>query len=522
MDIELVDIAQHGLNLDQAPHTLVPEIWSRLENVRFEEGKVIQMAGWTATFGTPEMAPMHILQLKSGQEDIFWLYGGATKIAVYDGSVHTDLTGSSIPSASHPYEWSSLTFGGLPIMNVWGIAPQVWTDFNIVTAMVDLPDWTASTHCRILRAFGPFLVAAHLTNGSGIFPHLIRWSHPADPGALPPSWDIADPATDAGEYELPDAEHGPIQDSLLLRNALFHYKESSTWSQRFIGGQPIFAFDQFSSGFGVLAPHCVGITGDGKWHFVVTQDEILVHNGSQIVPLATGRIATSLFARIDTDNYKHCFVFCDSLHKEMWFCYPEAGATYPTRAFVWNYGVKSEMGCWSEVDVEFVHVARGDLESALLDTWDSESVLEWDSDDEPWSSSDKSKLIAANFSGNKFYKLDSGGTYDGDPINSMLQRVGLGVVGKKRNGDWVSDFAQNKFVKRVWPRVSSGAMDVRVGVQDKVDGTLLWSSGQNYNPLSDLYCDFEAQGVAVGVEFTTTEWFEFSGYKLEVELSGRF
>ena len=82
----------------------------------------------------------------------------------------------------------------------------------------------------------------------------------------------------------------------------------------------------------------------------------------------------------------------------------------------------------------------------------------------------------------KFFALDTAITRDGDTFVATVQRTGLGVLGKKRNGEWIVDHEVVKFVSRIWPKVRLGQVKVRVGFQSLVDGPVTWKGYFIFNP----------------------------------------
>lgn len=133
-------------------------------------------------------------------------------------------------------QWTGTSLSGIPILNVGDTSkyPMTW-DLNTANKFVDLANWPANQYCKSLRAFKNYLVALHVKKGATIYPFMVKWSSPADPGAVPATWDASDATNDAGETDL--AEGGDvIVDGLQLRDCFMIYKESSCWRMDFTGG----------------------------------------------------------------------------------------------------------------------------------------------------------------------------------------------------------------------------------------------------------------------------------------------
>ena len=120
-------------------------------------------------------------------------------------------------------------------------------------------------------------------------------------------------------------------------------------------------------------------------------------------------------------------------------------------------------------------------------------------------------------------RLDDGATFDGAAFAGTLAREALGVLGRKRDGMPIVDFARAKQVSRLWLSASGGPVNVRIGAQDAVDGSVAWSGTEVFTPSTDLYVDFDGiAGVAVAIEFSASVAFSIASYKLEIVPAGRF
>lgn len=523
-DIEINDLAMFGCIRDVEPYQLPPEAWSQAENMRFFSEGVERIGGREQVFGTPGVAPHFAIPVASASQT-FWLYTSLAKAYVFDGSSHTNITRQTLGvdvdyTASNTREWNGTLLGGVPILNNGVDLPQYWSALSVGTKLSALANWPTDTTARVIRAFGPHLMAFDLTVNGTRFPHMVRWSHPADPGSVPASWDVDDPTRDAGQSDLPDVNAGIILDALPLRGSMYIYKEASTWRANFVGGQSIFKFDTFLESSGIIAPRCVTITADGLRHVVATQDDIIVHNGQSMESILDKRYRKFYNDNIDSSNYLNCFMFTNPIFNEVWFCFPEDGQTQATRALIWSYK-EGKFGAISEAPINFRNAASGVIETASSDLWSTVSST-WVTAEGPWSQSIRRKVVLCGTDATKFYLLDSGTTNDGVAINGTLQREGLALIGRKRNGEWIVDFQRQKIVRRVWIKASGGPFNVRVGFQSTVDGNVSWSALTSFDPSTQKWVDIVGSGVAVSVEFSGSVPFRVAGYKMEGELGGRF
>jgi hypothetical protein len=398
--------------------------------------------------------------------------------------------------------------------------PQHWPTLSVGTKLADLPNWPSTLRAAVVRSFGPYLIALNTLESGVTYPHTLIWSHPADPGTVPISWDYTDPTKDAGRTALPDVGAGIIMEGLSLRGNFYIYKENSTWRMTQVGGQFIFNFATFQESSGILAPRCVAITSDGSKHVVATQDDIIMHDGNTVSSILTNRFKRYLANNIDSQNFRNSFLFSNPYRNEMVFCYPEPGFIQPNRGLMWNYS-NGQMGVFTEVDVNYRNAAYGQIETASAETWDGGTTT-WADFDGSWSQISRRRVILCGTDQQKFFAFDdpTTTTFDGVPFMGKIQRESLGLLGRKRNGDWIVDFEKRKMLKRLWIRATGGPIAVRIGFSEQMGGLTSWSAPQNFTSTQQQYLDFFGSGRAVSVEFAATVPFKVLSYKLDGEQIG--
>jgi len=347
----------------------------------------------------------------------------------------------------------------------------------------------------------------------------MRWSHPADPGSLPVSWDLADTTRDSGQVDFPDVESGIVLDGLPLQGRFFVYKENSVWRVRNVKGRFIFEEDPFLETIGILATRCVAMTADGRGHVFLGQDNVWMHDGNRAIELLNEKMKRSLFDAIGPANTELSFVFTNARRNETWVCYAETGATVTNRALIIQQSPPFQC---TEADIDFVGAAQGIVENVDSRTWATVTTT-WDTETGSWSTTTGGRrVVVFNKVAQKFQLLDSGSSNDGATITGTLQRSGLGVVGRKRNGEWNVDFARRKIVTRVWPKITGGAVSIRVGAHSVPDGAITWSPVQSFDPTTQLFVDFVVEGPAIALEISGTTHFKVDGYQLELGVTGKF
>lgn len=537
-EIEIDDIAKIGEVVDTPSYQLPPEAWSQVLNMRVVDDGLETLLGWSQVFGTPAFAPHFLLPI-STQSAFFWVYVSLTNAAVFDGVDHTDITRGTVSgsppvftptlyTANDTPDWNSTLLGGVPVLNNGSDVPQIWPKIDKATKLVDLPNWPSTLRAKVVRAFGPYLMAFNLTDSTFTnpgLPHTVQWSHPADPGSVPISWAYNDPNFDGGRKDFSDVNSGVLVDAMPLGSQMIIYKENSTWKCRFIGGRFVFDFGEspWVTTSGILAPRCVAVTADGGRHIVATQDDIIWHDGNNYTSILTSRQRRKLFDELDSETYVTSFMWDNPLKGEMWFCYPTTGNAYPNKALVIYYRGSSNYVLSSSDGITFRHAAVGGIEKPNDEIWDSGTDV-WTDDTGPWSQLQRRRVVSASPANAKMYLMDEGVTRDGAAIATLLSRDGLGLIGRKRSGEWLEDFSIRKLVDRVWPKVQGGPVTIRLGAQETVNGPVRWGQSFVYDPATGNVADPEpVSGQTTGIEFSTTQGhWRLDGYKYNLVQLGKF
>lgn len=528
--VDINDVASIGQVNDLAPYLLPPEAWTQVLNARYNGDRVERMSGWEETLidaGGRMYAPHFLIPVKTDAQT-FWVYTSLTKAAVFDGTDDSDITRTSGGdyAATSTQDWNATILGGILVLNNGVDVPQMWPTASAATPLEALSNWTSTLRAKILRSFGSFLIAFNLTDNGTRLASSLQWSHPADPGTVPGSWAIDDPTFDGGRKDTPSG--GAILEALQLGDIMMIYKETAFWKLRFVGGQEIMETKPWLEDIGILAPRCACANGNGLRHVVVTQDDIITHNGNSVESVLTDRQKQTLFNDLNRDAVDACFLFLNSAKDEIWFCYPPSGETTATKALIWNY--KRGRGAISYADgITFRNAAVGDLEGVDEATWEDGEET-WAEEVGAWSEVSRRKLVVCDPTNSKFYQLDKGVTRDGVVYAATALRTGLSIIGRDRKGQWIEDHQVLKMVDSIWPKVSEGPINVRVGYQDVVDGPVTWQGYVSFDPTTDMYIHpltdetLPGSGRGVALEFSTTaavEW-ALTGYKMDLKTLGQF
>lgn len=518
--IELTEFGKYGVIQDMPAHLIVPEAWSNARNVRMGKRGVKRIEGHSPVFSTLSVVPEFITNVGS-LNGSFWIYTSLTKAYVYDGSAHTNITRQTAsvdvnytPAAGR--DWNSTFIGGVPILNNGADIPQWWASLNPATKLANMPDWPTTLRAKIVRGFGPHLVALNINDNGTAQPHKIRWSHKADPGSLPSSWDYADPAVDAGQIDLTDIEGGEIVDAYLLGQYLIIYKAGATHLMRFSGNSNIFAFDLLLSTAGILAARCATPFRKGTRHFVVTEDDVIIHAGSKDAEsIWEDKNKDFLFADMDSTNYRNTHVFDNVKKKEVWVLYPSNGNEYPNMAAIWDY--KNDNVTFRDID-GFVGVDSGAITAGTNIIWNN-AIGTWDEQVLPWANSSRNDLVVIKRSTSGAFKLDNGYAFGSSTPLAFVERVGLAIDGQDKNKRPIVSFTSRKLLTRIWPKITGNVVvDVKVGSQQSLNGPVTWSDPKPFNPQTMKYLDFTVEGILLAwrIEWAANFPVELQGCDFEV------
>lgn len=522
--IKSFDNIFNGIQSDIDPNTL-PDgmgkeglVWSSGKNIRFIEDYIEKFKGHSSTFGTPSVAPYGLFPVAT-VTTYYWIYAGLAKVYIYDGSTHTNITRQTA-SVDVDYtggagdKWNGGVISGIPFINNGVDSPQMLTPVSASTKLASLTwasgqTWNSqSKSCKTIRAYKNFMVALDVTESATRYPLRLRWSTNTNGGA-PVSWDDTDATESAGFTEL-NQTNGFLLDCLPLGDTNIIYKEDQTWAMRFVGGNDIFRFDPVFTGDGMLTSGCVQPFFNK--HVVLTNGDLILHDGQSIQSIIEKREKNFLFNDIDSTNYKTTFMTPNYHKKEIWICYPSNGSSLPNKALVWNY----KDNTFGRRDLpSSPSIAYGVVDPSTDKTWNAQAVV-WNTETSKWDEqsynpSIKRLLIA---SGTGLYLADDTDQFNGSNMTSFIERTGL-------------DFGSPevfKYFKTVWPRLTaSGPVTVKIGTQPLKGGAISWESG-TFDPSTDEKVEFNSSGKFCGIYFgsaSNVSW-KLHGFDIEYEMGGRY
>jgi hypothetical protein len=157
----------------------------------------------------------------------------------------------------------------------------------------------------------------------------------------------------------------------------------------------------------------------------------------------------------------------------------------------------------------------------------AEQIQSWDQADYEWG---QAPLIHARdypmlITDNIFFQGDVGGTFDREPVEVILERIGLTLLGRDRQGNWKVDPSKIKFIGGVWPvmrGLPGTQVRLYVGSQEHTEDPIEWEGPYLCTIGETNFVDFTVSGRYVGLRFESSgqEPWELISYDLELTTVG--
>jgi hypothetical protein len=448
----------------------------------------------------------------NNQSTYYWIVCGHEDVFVTDMTNYITITrNNGNYSANKDRSWNGGILGGeIPILNNGIDPPQSWS--GVTSELCQDLRYDASNTwgdvnytCSVIRPFKSYLMALDITKSGTRYPNLVKWSSSASAGSVPDDWDESDATIDAGENYLSDRT-GFIIDALTLKDTFVIYGEGTTYGCQYIGGRFIFRFYELFQD-GALNRRCMVQIKDR--HLVLSQNDLVLHDGHRPESIIDNRRQRWLFNNIDQDNYERAFIAPNHREYEMMVCFPSTGSTQADLALVWNY----KENTFSERELPDVnHIAYGIIDpgdSLIID--DQSQIIDLDDSIIDARAYNPTVYYPLLFSDSKTYQLEETEQQDGSNMTAYVERLGL-------------DFGteQTKFIKRIIPQMSgTGQVTFSLATQ-KYPGDSVTYYDYTFTPGADWKIDTRVSGKLIGYRITSTSniTWALSSIEFEYELAG--
>jgi hypothetical protein len=517
-----------GVIRDINPELLGANILSNANGVRLARGASHRVLDPALLLNATGITPNWLLPVDTAAGPL-WLITTDTKVYSLTGSSLQHIS-KVVGGYSASGRWSGGVLSGIPVITNGVDVPQAWTPVAASQLLTDLPNWPPTHRAIVMRSFGVVLIVLGMVVAGVVKPWTVKVSHPADPGALPVSWDEADPTRDVLLFDLADTTD-KLVDGMQLGEIFIVYKENSTWTLRTYRGQSLSQLFQVNNIFresGLLARDCIqSVRGGG--HFVVTQDDIIVHSGTSgsMQSIGYSRIIRDFFREVSAEHYQKSYTYKDDFNNEIVICFAPEGESEVSRAWAWNW---SDNTFAPRDDLSgFHYIAQGSYTPQdALDTWDT-AVGVWATDIAPWNTFTNTKrlriLLAAG--DESLYRFDAEHTEGETETEQSLERTDFHFTADK-DGNPIPAPDHFKFYRSMAPQINAPMgteFEIQFGYRDEVgeDKPINWFPPKRFKL---------RRGVRVWILrrtrflswriscMTSTAW-TCSGYLIEQDLRGR-
>jgi len=504
MPSQITQLNMNGINKDISSYELPPTVWSDGNNVQFDNDKTSKVLGHEQIFGTPLGAPYWLLYHDTIASD-YWLYPTLTKINKVNKagstSTHTDVTRTSGGdySATAQGGWNGGVLGGVAILNNGVDVPQMLGESP--TYCQDLSNWTSGHTAQVVRPFKRFLVALDKTESGTRYPFRVHWSHPAEGGTVPVTWDSSDATKDAGYVDLSQT-NGWVKDCLPLKDTNIIYKEDSVWAMDYSGGQSIFSFRQIFNDAGILGRECAKSFEGG--HFVVGLDDVYTHDGQSRQSIVDTQIRDELFNSLHPVYKERTFVAPDYKNNEMWICFVSQDNNtdaFADKAFVWNW----RNNTWSKRDLPNVsYAAWGTVDTTDSAAWTNGTT--WAATTVAWNKPIRQQMLFADVNNSKIYLQGSTNQFDGTSFKSWVAKE-----------DMALGTSSNKSVDKIVPIIEgTGSVDFYIGYKQIPKQATTWKGPYTFTPGIHSDIPVRATGKYIGIKVETEDSNGWSLDSLEI------
>jgi hypothetical protein len=480
-----------GLNLDSSPEELAPGVSSGGSNMRYRAGFAERFRGMGAVYTTPLVTPYHIAHYTVGATRNV-VYAGLQKTYADDGTTQTDITNANNTGGIDD-RYTGGIFNGIYVQNNGVDAPQYWGG-NTANNLANLTAWPLNYKAGFLRPFKNYLIAGDVTRAGVRERGTVLWSHLADPGTIPTSWDITDATKDAGDVSLSET-NGTLIDCLPLGDMNILYKDDAIHYQQSVQSSQIFRFGRLPGETGLLGRGCVVNTPMGHV-FLTPGFDLVMHSGQGLQSILDGRMRTWLKNNMNATYASRAFLAVNIGTNEVVVCFPADASQTCSKAIVWNW----KDNTFAIRDLSSVtYGSLGQVTLADSDAWSGDSES-WDEDGTTWGESD----YAANTPRLVFTRTTPGLAM----FDSTQKDFGASFTATmERTGMHFDSPETVKLCRGVRPKIDAAAgavVQIQIGAAMVPDAAPTWQSAVNFTVGTDIEAHSFASGRFLSLRMFTT------------------
>lgn len=527
-----------GVVTDQDASSLPVQVFTRAKNVRFDENTVVRAPVFRKVEDSLGFAPvfMYGVSTDTGYNSVLLVSDNFTIKKYFNGSLSNARTGSSSSNDTVPITATHLanqvyinrvdevpttspidTLNFVPLANFNGPNNQTWK-------------------CGSLRAYGDFLIALNMTEGTSEYPNRVRFSDLTLANTVPSSWDATDTTKSAGFVDLVEMKTSII-DGMPLGNTFIIYSKDQVWMLDFVGGTFIMNTRKLFSDVGIMSHNCV-VEVERK-HYVFAENDIYIHDGNSRKSIVDGRVKNYIFNSLDNEAINKCFVQHIADTDEIYFCYRSADdmAEFTSgencnRAAVYNY----RNDTWSFMDLP--NVTAGTLANVNSSaTYDSSVNTQYETFGGTYASQsagfDQHTLFCGASSANdgitsdKLYGLDAieYGTMSFE-LDAEANRPAF-IQRHSIDLDELSPLSGYKVITAMLPQITTPSpnktYNFNFGASNILSQAPVYETTAVFDAATDHKIDTRASGRYLSYKLTTSDYkdFSFAAFDAEVHVTGR-
>jgi len=502
--LQIQNIGMVGLNTDLPPASLPPEAITSGNNFRAGGGVTVRFGGEAWLANCP-ITPKFLYPVDTNTD--VWLMFDETSCYSWNGTAFVDVTNGQI-SAPNAYKWTGCHLGRIAIFANAGQSPVYWDGALLQPLNWDESNtWAAKNYkAASIRSFGQYLLAFDIYDGANHYPDMWHNSHPADLGSLPRDWDSTrlDSLSNRASF---GGEGGDNLDAYALRNAVAVYRANGISFLDYRPGTDSIKFSARHVTDVVRVPNVRSICEVKGSHFLMTHDDLLVHDGNSVTSIAHDTIRKQYARAFNLDHADSAFALLNTNTKEVWFCIGRS-ALECDKAFVYSYRDQT----WSIRDLPNIqHAGLGPInsESRTFGTWNETFGTATGTFDQGRTLPTDKTVIGAN--GIRVLNLDTEVTDEN--VLMQIERSNIPLAG----------LGEVTTLVRAYPRIEGGPVTIRLGSHDFINGAVRWQPPIDFNPGLQRSIDIRTTGSlhAYRIESNGTQRVRVAGLDLEFERAGR-
>lgn len=501
MQLEIGSLSSGGLVLGANPLELAPNVFSYVENVEFTR-KGVRPLRQPISRNLPvpggRLVYHAVDTLVNGGVRVVLLFC-EDKVYALTGILFTDVTPDGmLPSK----DWSVTEFNGYVVACNGKDFPFYYDFSKPEDKLAILPNWSEELVPKKLASMSGFLVFMGLVADGTFANQIIIWSDAAELGALPSNYNWTDPTSRAGFYSLPDFEEFVAAE--LLNKSLIIYRTQSIYEMRFIGGTLVFAIEQRFKDKTLFSPKAVATRS--RIQYCIGENEFYAHDSVTDTAFDPKPISEYFFDNVNRDYAYLVQMVYDASAERMHIFYPHGTATLCNRDLLFDF----KTGCWSLMVLDGYSYVGTELISG-----DQQLIYE-DADMTFEDSTDDFNLVYMPYSRDKlvYYNASISQVSGESPImNAVLARSIVAYNAQDQSGGVTVKRNLSVLVTEIWPKLSNGTLQFRLGFSEQADSAVEWSDWQS--ALNNMRIDIFESGTYMHVEMRNQgQDFTLNGYML--------